>query len=154
MTMSTKLLVSTILGIFGLLLVNAKPFLDPKQIPRTYILLHFEESHNTLVPHHLLTTFGNEALWKLMKTKKNAILWKSLFFLKKNNDFQGLLPTWNHHVCFLICVFWWRKSDAIIMKKRYFSIKKSIRNDDDPKSDKKHLQTRFPTPSFVQQMRF
>ena len=40
------------------------------------------------------------------------------------------------------------------MKKTLFSDQKSIRNDDDPKSDKKHLQTRFPTPLFVQQMRF
>ena len=41
-----------------------------------------------------------------------------------------------------------------MMKKRYFPIKKSIRNDDNPKVDKSHLQTRFPTPPFVQQMRF
>ena len=40
-----------------------------------------------------------------------------------------------------------------MMKKTLFSDQKSIRNDDDPKSDKKHLQTRFPTPPFVQQMR-
>ena len=41
-----------------------------------------------------------------------------------------------------------------MMKKRYFPIKKSTRNDDDPKSDEKHLQTRFPTPPFGQQVRF
>ena len=57
MTRSTKLIVSTIFGIFGLLLVNAKPFLDPKRIPRAYILVLFEESHNTLVSHHLFDDF-------------------------------------------------------------------------------------------------
>ena len=41
-----------------------------------------------------------------------------------------------------------------MIKKSWFSIKNSIRTGDDPKSDKKHLQTRFPRPPFGQQMRF
>ena len=72
MTRSRKLLFSIILGIFGLLLVNAKPFLDPKQIPRTYILVHFEEGHNTLVSHHF---FDNFSQWSAVKVDENEKTW-------------------------------------------------------------------------------
>ena len=74
MTRSKKLLFFTILGIFGPVLVNAKPFLDPKQIPRTYISVHFEEGHNTLVSHHF---FDNFSQWSAVKVDENA---KTRFF--------------------------------------------------------------------------
>jgi len=70
MTRSTKLLFSTILGIFGLLLVNAKPFLDPKRIPRAYILVLFEESHNTLVSHHFFDDFLQRNVAKINGNEK------------------------------------------------------------------------------------
>ena len=70
MTRSTKLLFSTNFRIFGLLLANAKPFLNPKQIPWTYIVVLLEESHNTLVSHHLFDDFLQRNVAKINGNEK------------------------------------------------------------------------------------
>ena len=70
-----------------------------------------------------LTTFCNEMLRKLMEMKKHDSL-KIVVFPRKNNDFQGLLLIWNHHVCFLICVFLMKKKRCKNDEKTLFSDQK------------------------------
>ena len=82
------------------------------------------------------------------------ILWKSSFVLRKTTIFKVCCLHEIITSVYWVVSFWWRKIDAKMMKKTLFSDQKSIRNDGDPKSDEKHLQTRFPTPPFGQQMRF